>query len=931
MGETLDMKMRKKTASVLLVLMGCSANPSGKGPHATPPVVAATTNTSAKPNQCVRSVYPSYMTFEDSQEAAKEQAQFEAEQAAAQAEEKAEREKFEAEEKAAGRKVEPIENDMGFSEMGTTLDDKDAEILKSLPDQGVCDNRHRNDLTANILRESAANSSKPASPRKTWDHKSALGYDKLVSSVLALSSEERAQLNRDGMVVPERLAYRDYTAAYYDIHRGQLPVFVSVDSIFHAIYASHDLLLANLERQQLIVRLDSVLGALHCQLAAVAKDYPSETAHDLDLYLTVARRLLSNTEEVPSELGGETDKRAAAIVALIMEPQGLQTIELFGRQRSFDSSQFTPRGHYAGNDGSLEQYFRAAMWLSRVEFNLVSRDTRSSQPGYRVDPTETPREAVDALALADLVTKSNATADLSAIDHAWTVFAGRREDVSVAELTTLRTKAGITKLTDGDVADKLRTAIGTGWQRTVNINATPNVPNLPAIATLIGPRVTADTVALGSLLSERGPQHVTAELGFMLGNDRSMKYVDANNSQTVSAMKDARIALSHATTSDDLYSAWLVAIRALAERSKGEQASFMDSDAYADMRLDSTIAAYAQLRHNHVLIQAQTYDEGGCEIPDGYVEPALETYQALALFAARGRKTFDDLDPKRETGGSEYFARIEKLMSVLVALSREELGNRPLSASAKQFLSMIVEQREATATNGYAGTTYPIATYDGWFIDLFTNVDTAIKDGTFIADYATFNRDGEQGVHYAGAKGPTLGVFVVDTGGAPRMMVGPVAQAFGYTGPIKDRIDDEAAKAVKGDSPWAASYVATAAKAPELKISFQRMKKISRAKWAQRGEQETSGDNTIHFDTNYNLGTVSVEVLDHHFTKMMTLTTKVNEGGTLKIPKTLRPVEGFRIRIGKFVARIDVDLEGRGYGEFTSNDAIILDDGNLPN
>ena len=56
----------------------------------------------------------------------------------------------------------------------------------------------------------------------------------------ALSAVEQAQLTRDGMVVPQRLAYEDYTTAYYFIHRAQLPVFVSVDSIFHAIYKSHD-------------------------------------------------------------------------------------------------------------------------------------------------------------------------------------------------------------------------------------------------------------------------------------------------------------------------------------------------------------------------------------------------------------------------------------------------------------------------------------------------------------------------------------------------------------------------------------------------------------------------------------------------------------------------------------------------------------------
>jgi len=131
-------------------------------------------------------------------------------------------------------------------------------------------------------------------------------------------------------------------------------------------------------------------------------------------------------------------------------------------------------------------------------------------------------------------------------------------------------------------------------------------------------------------------------------------------------------------------------------------------------------------------------------------------------------------------------------MRVLTALSHEQLANRPLSAAAKRFLAMIVERRETTAW-GYGGS-FPVATYDGWYLDLFPHIDTALEDASFIADYATFDRNGQQGVHYLGAKGPRLGVFVIDTGGAPRVMVGPVARAYQHTGPLDHRLDDEAAK-----------------------------------------------------------------------------------------------------------------------------------------
>jgi hypothetical protein len=87
-----------------------------------------------------------------------------------------------------------------------------------------------------------------------------------------------------------------------------------------------------------------------------------------------------------------------------------------------------------------------------------------------------------------------------------------------------------------------------------------------------------------------------------------------------------------------------MAIRGLANPTEGQHPSFMDGDAYADLRLDSALTAYGQLRHNHVRISAQMYDEGGCDIPDGYVEPAIESYRALAAYAVKGRQTLSARD-----------------------------------------------------------------------------------------------------------------------------------------------------------------------------------------------------------------------------------------------------------------------------------------------
>src|SRR5262249_62067584 len=141
----------------------------------------------------------------------------------------------------------------------------------------------------------------------------------------------------------------------------------------------------------------------------------------------------TNIEELKSALADATvEHEAGELVAQVMAASELARVTLFGRPRLVDFTQYGPRGHYA-SDEFMQRYFRAAMWASRLEFNLVSRSSRSSDPGPEPDPSETPREAIAALALADLAVRSGADKLIADLDAAWAALAGRREDVSIAQ------------------------------------------------------------------------------------------------------------------------------------------------------------------------------------------------------------------------------------------------------------------------------------------------------------------------------------------------------------------------------------------------------------------------------------------------------------------------------------------------------------------
>ena len=533
----------------------------------------------------------------------------------------------------------------------------------------------------------------------------------------------------------------------------------------------------------------------------------------------------------------------------------------------------------------------------------MSRGNRSSNPGLDTDPSETPREAVDAMALAQLAQASGALADLDAVDATWGAFAGAREDVSLDALLDLMKHAKIDRLSIPASADRLRAAIGDRFHRTVNTSPGVEVRDLAVIATAIGPRVTPDTIALRSLLDAQDPSAAAAEVGYALGQDRAAAYLPVDVKPAYLAQ--ARAAMADASTHRDMYGAWLSAIVALGDTPPGTRPSVMATDAFADLRLDSALAAYGQLRHANVLVAAQYYGAGGCEIPDGYVEPVPAVYDHLAEWARRGAHAFAAIDRQHVVaGGTAYFERAERVLATLARMSRDELAGRALTDDDKRFLAMVVEERD-THVQGYMGP-FPVATYDGWFVDLFPDIDSAFEDASFIADYQTHIRQDRQWVNYLGAAQPTLGVFVVDTGGAPRVMVGPVARSYAAQGDLVRRFSDDTANHATRVHPWSASYALAAPPEPALTVTVTR---------PDAGVRVEAG---IVVDAPAALGEVTFDLRDHHLVTIDHVTATI-AAGTQRIAlpaASATQVESVVVHVGAFSGRISLTVARTGTRQF---------------
>ncbi|HSO39194.1 MAG TPA: DUF3160 domain-containing protein, partial [Labilithrix sp.] len=664
-----------------------------------------------------------------------------------------------------------------------------------------------------------------------WDRARAPKYQGRVDAHLHLGDAEREKLRANGFVVLDREGYDSYAVAFHDVFQQQLPVYVSVDAIFNAVFQASQTVLGEVERKRLGPSLARMLDRMRGALAASRGRYDATTTADLEVYLGVAYRLLHAESEAPLKDAASEALVASLVASVRGATEGLATIELFGRERVIDLSQFVPRGHYAnagyedgiewppsrgGSDGpariGMREYFQSMMWLSRLELNLASRSCRSSQPGADVDPSETPREARDALALADLASRAGAFADLRGFEEVYAVFAGGREDVPLPVLASLAQKGGFGPR-DADAPARLRAALGEGFQRTARTHFMPEGATvLPAITTMFGPRIVPDIAPLTAVVhpavagrTELG----AADVAYLLGHDRARKYLAADLAKfpgLAAALDAGRSSLASSVRGkSDVYSAWMSAALHLGDAPGGASPSFMRTEAFADLRMGSALAVYAQIRHTFVLVAGQGYDGYGCEIPDGWVEPAVSAYDGMLAWVRAARSAV----PSQAT----YFQRVTRVLETLRSIAATEASGAPLPEAQRRWLGMIAEY---TPQDGSGGDSGAPPKYTGWYFDLFPDREIgAQRTVSLVADYFTLTNADQ--VRHLGIEKAALGVFVVDVGGEPRAMVGPVAKTYEVATPVAGRLDDEAALTAPGkEARWLDSYLAGTRPEPDV-------------------------------------------------------------------------------------------------------------------
>ena len=269
----------------------------------------------------------------------------------------------------------------------------------------------------------------------SYDPHGAIGLD-AITQVYPLDAAQDEALATNGFVALASSSAYTFEDGYHAIYDADLPVMVTTDSVLYALHRSFDSILARLEHDALIPELDALLSGVHAQLAEPVPEALAQANEDLDVVVTVARRLLLGVD-VAAVTGAVAEQRADAIM-LDIAALAPGRVELFGSVFDYDYSQLEPRGHYT-DDPAMQQYFRAMMWLGRTEARLVEYDEHGA-PLFR-------RTAADAVFLFDrAMREGDVAARWERIERVLATLIGDPDNMTPRDGTTLVEQLGAADL-----------------------------------------------------------------------------------------------------------------------------------------------------------------------------------------------------------------------------------------------------------------------------------------------------------------------------------------------------------------------------------------------------------------------------------------------------------------------------------------------------
>lgn len=576
---------------------------------------------------------------------------------------------------------------------------------------------------------------------------------------LNLTDGEKSLIQKNGFVVSERLAKGSYGEQFEDIYHSDLPVYISSDAVLHAFHASYDKILKETELYILIDRVTKLLKNLNNSFDALEAKYNNDDSltqmlKDLDVYLTVPRKLFSSSNQP------YYNDNINLVDSLLSDINSYQASArpLFSKtSRKIDFSQFKPRGHYDDeNYPQLAKYFKVMMWFGRIELYLIPPKSDAKVP-----ITDVQRQIIISYLFSELVDLSNSREIFDEIEFIIRTFVGEQDNVTLPNLEETFIDADVT-----DIRQLLDTLAVKRFQDTLKVKSfagqkilsqilihDPMSPDKiePASAFMpFGQRFVIDSYITGNVVYDKVKTRrmlpSTLDILFALGNDAAGQLLKDeldkyDYSSNIAALRYLIDNYEFDFWNNSIYNLWLNSVRTLnPPTDRSYLPMFMQTAAWWQQKMNTQLSSWTELRHDNLLYAKQSYTGGvTCSYPYGYVEPVPQFFNSIKILAENTLAKLNSIpsyDEWVKEGFENYFNNLSGVADTLSSIAQKELEKIPFNIVEINFLKRILYNNPDQMCGAPA--------HVGWYPNLYYNDFGQAefhKEDFLVADYHTAPTD----------------------------------------------------------------------------------------------------------------------------------------------------------------------------------------------
>jgi hypothetical protein len=612
-----------------------------------------------------------------------------------------------------------------------------------------------------------------------------------------LTSQDRANIQTNGFTAVQS----DFDQIYEILKENKdddIPSFVSSDAVLHAFHVLYDLALRETEVYTFWNLLGNLTGSLlnssYEQYQIAPEGRWKDAALRNVMYFSVVNYLLDNQTVLRAEIVDEVTN----VLSLIENHS--EVSDAWFQNYKEDFSQYVPRGHYTRTD-RLKHYFMAMMWYGRIAFRL--------QPGSTTieierGMNETAQAILLTLALEEdvegLAPGTEGYTVWEAIYEPTRFFVGDTDDLLPNEYGTLINDVWgtISSLNDLDndvlLSEFIDTALVLRQPLILSsvINDTQNINETKGLR-FMGQRFVPDSYFLSELVYDNvGTQYVPRllpkglDVMAALGSDRAWELLDDQKhfEQYIEQMESLWQSVANMTASEwthNLYYLWLYSLLPLLNDPGDGYPMFMQSEAWVDKQLMTSLGSWTELRHDTILYVKQSYSvvPTGILPPEekivGYVEPVPRVYARLAALCDMmiGGLASRNIDSDR----IHYrLVQLRDFLLDLKTISEKELTGQHLTDDEVHLI-----EKSGGVLDGIAS----IADFD----DLTSAADERMA---LVADVHTYPDPHEPVVLEEAVGNPLIIYVAVEIEGRIVLTRGGTFSYFEFVQPMDDRLTDEA-------------------------------------------------------------------------------------------------------------------------------------------